>query len=120
MAEQKIRQNTVGQISAGKYAGYYIVVIPKQSPGFDVSYTIYICTDLTFAFDPAVRECYDSWVQNKLDLESYFEYKSLDVRWDDSITPPQFGPPTPEMKSLMERFQARFDRASKDTTSGDS
>lgn len=107
-------------IGTGKYAGWYVVVIPKHPAGFDVSYTVYVCTDTTFAFNPAERECYDNWAQNIPSLEVFFEEDYLDIRWDESIAPPKFGPPSPEIEHLRERFRAFKDKVSKDKPSGDS
>lgn len=120
MAKQEIRLDTVGVIGAGEYAGWYVVVIPKQSPEYDVSYTIYVCTDTTFAFNPAERECYDHWMPNMPSVETLFEEDYLDVRWDENIAPPKVGPPSPEFQRLTERLRARMNKASKDKLLDDS
>lgn len=109
-----IQINTVGTIETGQYAGWYVLVIPKQNPGFADSYTVYTCTDTTFAFDPAVRQCYDEWVVNEPSLEGVFEDKYPDVRWDGSLPLPEFAAPSPQTSNLVERFRANLERSGSD------
>ena len=116
MAEIEIKLNMVGVINTGKYAGWYIFVRPHEPTEDDSSYTVYVCTDTTFAFNPAERECYDSWAQNMPSLEGLFE-RHPDVRWDENITPPKFGPPSPEMQRLSDRLRERMNKTPKDNSS---
>ena len=113
----EIRLNTVGQIENGAYTGWYVLVIPKNTPGFGDSYTVYVCTDATFTFEPQIRECFDEWVQNMPSLEGLFEEKYTDVTWHPEITPPVMGATTPRASSLAERFRER--RAAQRSTKDD-
>ena len=101
-----IRLNTVGVIQEGKYAGWYIVVNPKDSP-MGRSYTTYICTDTTFVFDPDVRGCYDDWSQDIASLEHLFDRDYGNVEWREDIAPPQFGP-YPESERIAARLRGRM------------
>ena len=107
MNEPPIKLNTVGKIGAGQYAGWYVVVVPKED-----SYIVYICTDTTFVFNPAERECYDEWVMNAASLEGVFEEKYPDVVWDEGITPPQFAQPSERASRLTERLRTRMNTGS--------
>jgi hypothetical protein len=112
----EIRLNTVGQIERGDYAGWYVVVVPKSAPGFADSYTVFLCSDSTFAFEPGVRECYDEWVENIPSLEGLFEDKYGQVTWLPDIAPPTMGE-SPRADSLIERFRARSSGTKGGTTS---
>lgn len=105
-----IQLNTVGQIAGGTYAGWYVWVSVKSAPGFADSYTVYLCSDSTFAFEPGVRECFDEWAQNWPSLEGVFEDRIGAVTWHPEIPPPQIG--TDERgTALANRFRTRRDPA---------
>ncbi|MCE7947844.1 MAG: hypothetical protein DYG88_10490 [Chloroflexi bacterium CFX4] len=109
MSEQTsptIRLNVVGRVQGGRYDGWYLVVLPKAAPEAADSYTVYICTDTTFAFAPEVRECYNTWLPNYDSLEYHIAQHFPAVEWDESIPPPRFTS-NPRTMNLAARFRAR-------------
>ncbi len=103
---QTIRLNVVGRVQGGRYDGWYLVILSKSAPEGADSYTVYICTDTTFAFAPEVRECYNTWVPNYDSLEHHIAQHFPVIDWDESIQPPRFTS-NPRMMNLATRFRAR-------------
>ncbi len=103
---QTIRLNVVGRVQGGRYDGWYVVVVPKSAPESADSYTVYTCTDTTFAFAPEVRECYNTWLPNYDSLEYHITQQFPVIDWDESIPPPRFTS-NPRMMNLAARFRAR-------------
>jgi hypothetical protein len=103
---QTIRLNVVGRVQGGRYDGWYLVVLPKSAPEAADSYTVYICTDTTFAFAPEVRESYNTWLPNYESLEDHIAQHFPAIDWDESLPPPRFTS-NPRMMNLAARFRTR-------------
>ena len=101
-----LRPGTVGEITSGEYAGWYVFVHRQHTPDTPTSYVVYQCTDTTFAFEPEKRQCFDQWVEDEAALAALFEQRFGSVTWHPDIVPPIVRP-SPRGRALIDRFRAR-------------
>jgi hypothetical protein len=104
-----IRLNTVGRVKGGRHDGWYIFILPRATAQAE-SYTLYQCTEATFAFDPSARTCYDTWFDSHETLEGYIAQHFPDIVWDEQLPPPRFTA-DPRLTRLAARFRERIQRA---------
>lgn len=105
----RVRLNTVGRVQGGRYDGWYIVILPKTTAQAE-TYTLYQCTDATFAFEPSVRTCYDAWLDSYESLERYVAEHFPEIAWDEQLPLPRITA-DPRLTRLAARFRERTRRA---------
>lgn len=111
-----IRFGIVGRIQGGVYDSWYIFIRPRGAPDDpETSYTVYLCTDVTFRFAPEIRGYSDYWLPNYDSLSHDLQRHYPEIVWDEQIEPPQFGR-DPRLTEIAQRLRERFKRTQTEET----